>query len=516
MQVAAAENLPVVSAETASAEQTQGKQDTGFGAMLTSKLSAAMKKDGQSGGKRPTAERKTADGGASDETAGTEDDGDAAQQAAAAAGIAASVQMMAAALPGTAATGSGDAAQTAGTQIGEASAVPIQEALPEIPETAEQLIGGVKEKLQASGAEFRQQLAASQTAQAETGQTAVGQIPQTQAPAAQAAPAAGQAAGKTTAPAKAVPAQTVPIEEAPAQTAVSADIPQIQSPAQAPAAAAAENAAQPAASAEAAPAAAAADTRQTFRLQMKKTQTQASAAPEEETSGAQTETKTIPAAGAAEETSRQTADTAGGDKNGADSGEMAADGQKKTTSAHAASDRPAVTFTAVSTARERQTEDLTELSAAVDRAMEQFENDFRGMERDPSSIQIQLEPKELGSITITLASGASGVAAKIQTDNAQAASLISGQVERMIQAMEAKGVRVENVDVVYGQMSQQNFSQSGNNASQYGAERTFQPVVPLFSASAQPDRLDALSTYESAAGHYAREDGVGQSIEYRV
>ena len=148
--------------------------------------------------------------------------------------------------------------------------------------------------------------------------------------------------------------------------------------------------------------------------------------------------------------------------------------------------------------------------------MEQFENDFRGMERDPSSIQIQLEPKELGSITITLASGASGVAAKIQTDNAQAASLISGQVERMIQAMEAKGVRVENVDVVYGQMSQQNFSQSGNNASQYGAERTFQPVVPLFSASAQPDRLDALSTYESAAGHYAREDGVGQSIEYRV
>lgn len=176
-------------------------------------------------------------------------------------------------------------------------------------------------------------------------------------------------------------------------------------------------------------------------------------------------------------------------------------------------DLPAVaTFhTQLASRTDRQTE-LQEISAAVDQAIDRFREDLQSAETTGSSLRIALEPKELGALTITLAAGVNGVTAKIHTDNQEAANLIGDQVHQLIRSMEAKGVHVENVDVVYSQTASQNFGSGGGNG-QYGESfRTAAAYAP----AQQSDTADALSSYESSAGYYASEDGLGESIEYRV
>ena len=174
---------------------------------------------------------------------------------------------------------------------------------------------------------------------------------------------------------------------------------------------------------------------------------------------------------------------------------------------------PAVaTFhTQLASRTDRQTE-LQEISAAVDQAIDRFREDLQSAETTGSSLRIALEPKELGALTITLAAGVNGITAKIHTDNQEAANLIGDQVHQLIRSMEAKGVHVENVDVVYSQTASQNFGSGGGNG-QYGESfRTAAAYAP----AQQSDTADALSSYESSAGYYAAEDGLGESIEYRV
>lgn len=154
--------------------------------------------------------------------------------------------------------------------------------------------------------------------------------------------------------------------------------------------------------------------------------------------------------------------------------------------------------------------DLTQLQEAVNRAMDQFETDFQSFKLDGSTIRIALEPKELGSVSIMLSAGLNGVTAKIQTDNKDAASLISNQVQRMIQAMETKGVRVDSVEVACNQFSQQNFSGGGN---QY--QRQTPTFVPLQTVSRQ-ESGPVAGSYDSVAEQYTPSDGVGQRVEYRI
>lgn len=170
--------------------------------------------------------------------------------------------------------------------------------------------------------------------------------------------------------------------------------------------------------------------------------------------------------------------------------------------------------TAVNVQSAQQTEENTEIKEAVNRALNQFEKDFQGVTSDNQTIQIALRPKELGTLSITLSAALNGVSAKIRTNNAEAASLLSGQIQHMVQTMEAKGVRVQNVEVICNQMSQQNFSGGGSgNAGQY--ERQTASFIPLFSTS-KSSKSSALSNYENMTECYATGQDSGQRVEYRV
>ena len=104
--------------------------------------------------------------------------------------------------------------------------------------------------------------------------------------------------------------------------------------------------------------------------------------------------------------------------------------------------------------------DPVELTEAISKAMDSLTTDLQRIDINPSEITIALDPEELGSITITIASEENHLTAKITTSNKEAADLISSQLDHYIQTMQEKGVKVDKAEVAYNQLDQD--GQSGN------------------------------------------------------
>lgn len=106
----------------------------------------------------------------------------------------------------------------------------------------------------------------------------------------------------------------------------------------------------------------------------------------------------------------------------------------------------------------------TEKVQAVEKAIDRFLSDFKGAAADNSEIQIVLEPKSLGTLTIAVSRTDSGVTAKIRSDDREICAAISDQLQKLISSMESKGISVQDVDVVFSGANQ-NPAFSQNNPS---------------------------------------------------
>lgn len=161
--------------------------------------------------------------------------------------------------------------------------------------------------------------------------------------------------------------------------------------------------------------------------------------------------------------------------------------------------------------------ELEELSNAVDTAIEQMSDDLASVTSEDQTVKIRLEPEKLGSLAITLTAGDGGITAKIRADNAQAAVLLSSEVEKIVASLQDKGLQVKNVDVGYGQLGGQaggGGQQNSGAQNQYQNRETY--VVPDFGLYAAGAQSEAISSYEDSPGAYAREDGLGESVECTV
>lgn len=75
-------------------------------------------------------------------------------------------------------------------------------------------------------------------------------------------------------------------------------------------------------------------------------------------------------------------------------------------------------------------------------------------------MEIQLKPDNLGKVSIELINANDGLKVKIQADDISVKSLISGQINQLIQSLNDKGIRISNVDIVYTGIAGQGFDQS--------------------------------------------------------
>lgn len=167
--------------------------------------------------------------------------------------------------------------------------------------------------------------------------------------------------------------------------------------------------------------------------------------------------------------------------------------------------------------------DNTELAQAIEKAIERFADDFRLAEVDARQITIRLDPEELGSMSITVAAENNVITAKIVTDNKEAASLLSAQIEQFLEAMEQKGIKVEKAEVIYN--SQLDLGGQAPNEHSGGA-RDESRVVQNISAvemveaeeagRADEDTVPIAAVQDEATNYYVFDDQYVPNHVYKV
>jgi flagellar hook-length control protein FliK len=162
-----------------------------------------------------------------------------------------------------------------------------------------------------------------------------------------------------------------------------------------------------------------------------------------------------------------------------------------------------------------QTEESDLRSAAVAKALDSFLSDLNDLSAagtEKSEIRIVLEPENLGVLTISVSRGENGISAKIRSDDRETCAAITDQIQRLIQSMESKGIRVEDVDVAFGQ------TESGLSFTQYGHSGSGGDTPQYYSSQAQEktETSDRTGIFDIWQGYVDVAEEAGGAVEYRV
>lgn len=165
----------------------------------------------------------------------------------------------------------------------------------------------------------------------------------------------------------------------------------------------------------------------------------------------------------------------------------------------------------IQTPEEKPGAEAAEKAEAVQKALDRFVQDYRGAETDGKELRIVLEPEHYGELSISVSRGEHGLMAKIRSGDREVCAAISDQLQKLVSALENKGIQVRDVDVVYSGMSQSaDLTQSGA-----GGQRQFQ--------SQSQNQASRSGKAEAAAAQGAEAspaepigDGLSGIVEYRV
>lgn len=116
---------------------------------------------------------------------------------------------------------------------------------------------------------------------------------------------------------------------------------------------------------------------------------------------------------------------------------------------------------------------------------------------DVTEMQIQLKPEFLGKVSIQLSLGADGLQVRIKAEDMNVKSLIASQLSVLSETLSDKGIKINQLEVVYTDVSEQQFDQSqsqqqsrqesGNKG--YGADWL---DVQTLAATSWSDEVEAL------------------------
>ena len=130
---------------------------------------------------------------------------------------------------------------------------------------------------------------------------------------------------------------------------------------------------------------------------------------------------------------------------------------------------------------------------------------------DNNRFEIQLEPENLGKLSISLMMGEDGLRALIRTKDTQVQGLLSSEINMLVDKLSENGVQIKSMDVVCADMGGEQFdsqysgnANSGQNAPSYGSRR--------------PDDIE--SAYEELGSTqiyaWASEELIGSTVSYRA
>jgi len=125
------------------------------------------------------------------------------------------------------------------------------------------------------------------------------------------------------------------------------------------------------------------------------------------------------------------------------------------------------------------------------------------------SMAIQLKPEFLGKVALEIAMDAAGLHVKINAEDNSVRSMISTQMNALIESLENKGIAVVEVEVTYTGVNNGAFKDSREDQAQQGRSRRLQREI---------DSVDSAEFYAAfplgTLEYYLDEDV--SSVEYRA
>ena len=132
-------------------------------------------------------------------------------------------------------------------------------------------------------------------------------------------------------------------------------------------------------------------------------------------------------------------------------------------------------------------------------------------ESGSDQFEIQLEPENLGKLSISLSMGEDGLKALIRTKDAQVQGLLSSEINMLVDKLSENGVQIKSMDVICTDMGGEQFDSqysgngfSGQNASSYGGR----------SSEEMQTAYEEISNTQMYA--WADETLLGSTVSYRA
>jgi hypothetical protein len=116
-------------------------------------------------------------------------------------------------------------------------------------------------------------------------------------------------------------------------------------------------------------------------------------------------------------------------------------------------------------------------------------------------LEISLKPDHLGKLAIDLRLGANGLSAKILASNESVRNLLAAHLDRLSDTLAGRGIRLENVEVIYSALSDKAFGRQPQ-------EQEARQSAPRFSGpDSPPEALESAAAGESVYGPPLWADG---------
>ncbi len=154
-----------------------------------------------------------------------------------------------------------------------------------------------------------------------------------------------------------------------------------------------------------------------------------------------------------------------------------------------------------------------EKSASVEKALSRLTEDLKSVERGVSEIKIVLEPESLGTLTISVSRTENGITASIKSDDKEICGIISGQIQKLVDAMEKSGIKIEDVDVLYGGSTGQDLSFTQNSS---GGNQSWSSPQHRYASQTKADTSENAGAFSKLHEYQGADDGVSSLIEYRI
>ena len=154
-------------------------------------------------------------------------------------------------------------------------------------------------------------------------------------------------------------------------------------------------------------------------------------------------------------------------------------------------------------------------SASVEKALSKLTEDLKSVEHGVSEIKIVLEPESLGKLTISVSRTENGITARIKSDDKEICGIISGQIQKLVAAMEESGIKIKDVDVLFGGSTGQDLSFTQNSS---GGNQNWNNQHSRYTAQTREkaDAADSTVQFSKWRDYQSADDGVSSLIEYRI